>query len=510
MHKIAFIPDAGMIGTIFVHAMANLCSTFCTDAELEIQTSDSVSLQCPTIFNIERPDLNILALRLGSLQYGQSRDIVITSKKAGKGPIIVLATLEYKNRMSDQSTAISATLNKVSTRLPQAVNDYHVFRSQLCAFLAAFFPIQANGEHSALSEDKNSFNFENARSQIDGLVMRIEASALLDDVNIQSIFSELAGDEPAGQIAKAVSTKGKVNFYQRWGRHYLPSLLHAHARQVCNSFKDPGPLRYGVDSPLFVKCRNEMDTAFENLPPPKPTRPPTRKADGTYIAHKHVGSMTRYHRSSNPCFEAQSEVRMGDDSSLAVKNLAPGMEVWTPQGVRKVVAVVKNAPKPKGKDELCRVGDLWVTPYHPICLNGSWSFPADIADESRRCRSNVYSVLLAFSKDSDAHAIQVGGQLCATLGHGVRQAKHDARAHVFFGHYVKVVQSLMKLPKDSKEQLVSAGVSRHPETGLVCGFNANEMKASVVRARTQKCAVGRAKYAARYNFRARNAVAASA
>ena len=503
----AFIPDAGMIGTIFVHAMANLCSTFCTDAELEIQTSNSVMLQCPTVFNIERPDLNTLILSLGSLQYGQSRDVVITSKKAGKRPIIVRATLEYKNRMSDQSTKISATLNKVSARLPQAVSDYHVFRSQLCAFLAAFFPIQANGEHSALSDDKNSFNFEHARSQMDSLVMRIEASARLDDVNIQSILSELAGDEPAGQIAKAVSTKGKVNFYQRWGRHYLPSLLHAHARQVCNSFKDPGPLRYGVDSPLFVKCRDEMDTAFENLPPPKPTRPPTRKADGTYVAHKHVSSMARYHRSSNPCFEAQSEVRMGDDSSLAVKNLAPGMEVWTPHRVRKVVAVVRTAPRPNGKDELCRIGDLWVTPYHPIHLNGSWVFPADVADESKGCQSNVYSVLLAYSNNSDAHSIQIGGQRCTTLGHGVRQGDSDARAHAFFGSHVKVVRSLRKLPKDKNGQLVSAGVSRHPNTGLVCGFNASVPKAGVVRARTQKCAVGRAKHSARYSFRARTAVA---
>ena len=39
----AFIPDAGMIGTVFVHALANLQSTFATDAVLTI--SSQVPLQ---------------------------------------------------------------------------------------------------------------------------------------------------------------------------------------------------------------------------------------------------------------------------------------------------------------------------------------------------------------------------------------------------------------------------------------------------------------------------------
>ena len=506
----AFIPDAGMIGTIFVHAMANLCSTFCIEAQLEIKTSDSTVIQCPTASNIERPDMNTVIFRLGSLQYGQSRDIVITSKKHSKTPILDSAELRYNNRESTEAlTTISAALTKVSTKLPQAISDYHVFRSQLCAFLAAFFPVQENGEHSALSDSKNSFDFEHARSQMDGLVMRIKSSAHTNDANIKSLLSELVGDEPAGQVAKAVSTTGKVNFYQKWGRHYLPSLLHAHARQVCNSFKDPGPLRYGIDSPLFIKCRDEMDGAFENLPPPKPTRPPARKADGSYIPHKNVGSMARYHSSANPCFDGVCEIRMGDDTDLAIRKLAPGMEVWTPKGARNVVAIMRTAAKPKGRDELCRVGDLWVTPYHPISIDGKWVFPADVAVDSKLCRTSVYSVLLAPSGEPDAHAIQVGGQLCTALGHGSLRGS-DARAHAFFGSYAKVVRSLMKLTRNEDGHLVSVGVERNARTGLVCGFKKSVLNTSVIRARIQKLAVGRAKYSTRYSLRARNALAVGA
>ena len=509
----AFIPDAGMIGTIFVHAMANLCSTYCTEAELEIKVVDAGMISCPSALNLERPNSGTMILRLGNIQYGQSRDIVIISqRRSTTSASIKSASLKYKARIESGAFGNSKVITVVPEGASQAVDtslgDYHRFRSQLCAFLAAFFPLQANGEHKALSHDKNSFDFEHARSQLDALVMHIKSSPHVDDLNVQSLLSDLVGDDQAGQITKAVSTNGTVNFYRRWGRHYLPSLLHAHARQVCNSFKDPGPLQYGIESPLFIKCRDEMDKAFESLPPPKPSRPPQRQTNGTYGYNKI--SMGRHHLSSNPCFEGQCEVLMGDRTNMPVNKLRPGLEVWTSKGSRKVVAVVKTSPKPKSKDQLCRVGNLWVTPYHPIQHNGQWVFPADVAAESKLCRTAVYSVLLAHSAHPEAHAINVGGVTGVTLGHGIRQAESDVRAHAFFGRYTKVVQSLMKLPKDSNGQLVSAGVERHPVTGLVCGFKAKEMKESVIRARTRKCAVASARYSARYALRPKTSVTAAA
>ena len=507
----AFMPDAGMIGTIFVHAMANMCSTFCVNADLEIKTSEASSISCSTVFNIDHPDPTTVRLRLGNLQYGQSRDLIITSNKPGKRPIIVRASLKYQYRVQDaiEQTTVSATLNKVSARLPQSVSDYHVLRSHFCTFLASFFPFRSNGEHRALSDERDSFEFGKQASQFDPLVARIQASPHIDDPNVKSLLTDLIGEDPAGQVRKAISIEPPANYYRKWGRRYLPSLLHAHARQTCNSFKDPGPLRYGIDSPLFIKCRDEMDAVFENLPVPKPSRPEKRRYDGTSVPHSAPHSMARYHSSGNPCFEGQCEVRMGDGSLLAVNKLAPGMQVLTPVGLRKVVAVVKTAAKSKGKDELCRVGNLWVTPYHPIKQLSRWVFPADVAEETKLCRSSVYSVLLAYSNDTDAHAIEVGGQVAVTLGHGVRQgdSESDARAHEFFGNYVKVVRSLMKVPKGTDGQLVSVGVERSQETGLVCGFKATEVKESVIKARNRKCAVGRS--SGRYGFRARKVISVS-
>ena len=40
-----------------------------------------------------------------------------------------------------------------------------------------------------------------------------------------------------GQVMEAIS---RGDYYQKWGKHYLPSLARAHQLQQCSNFKDPG------------------------------------------------------------------------------------------------------------------------------------------------------------------------------------------------------------------------------------------------------------------------------
>jgi hypothetical protein len=83
-----------------------------------------------------------------------------------------------------------------------------------------------------------------------------------------ALMQDLVGPEPFGQVSLALS---RVEYLTRWGQHYLPSLHGAHTRQACNSFKDPGPLQYGTDSPLFIRCRDALSSAFDDLPAPEPS-----------------------------------------------------------------------------------------------------------------------------------------------------------------------------------------------------------------------------------------------
>ncbi|KAK5341762.1 hypothetical protein LTR98_002556 [Exophiala xenobiotica] len=477
----SFIPDVGMIGTVFVHAVANLFTTFATSCTIEVITPANIELKA-----LGLKDFVILAegkegghhyaLRLGNIQYGQSRDLVFTHPGGFPEDMPVDVMLKYKlSDGSDRTCQVTTLLPAfTATTLGANVSYYHLLRSELCEFLYTLFPLKDNGEHTyititdALSE---------AMALLDVLVAAINCAlssgqtrAHREDPHINSILKDLAGEDPNGQISKALLSDRKHPYWTKWGHHYLPSLLHAHQRQLCNTFKDPGPLMYGADSPLFIKCRDELDSAFDNLPAPTGSRPkrvvPTYDRSGTrtgsrMLSHSAVRTMSSYNSPEAPCFEGESSVKMADGHDVKVKAVKAGMWVWTPSGSRMVMAVVKTRVR-HGK--MCHIGDLRVTQWHPIKHDGRWVFPNDAAERVVPFAGDVYSVLLPPSDNPDSHAIEVGGHVCVTLGHGVVQDdggdENDVRAHAFFGDYGRVALSLARLKMDKKGHLLCGGLKR--------------------------------------------------
>merc|ERR1712107_455018 len=81
-----------------------------------------------------------------------------------------------------------------------------------------------------------------------------------------SAFLKGLMEDISGQVSEALS---KEEYYNKWGRHYLPSLIFAHQLQMCNNFKDPGVQNYGGE--LFQKYQDLADVAFNKLPAPKPS-----------------------------------------------------------------------------------------------------------------------------------------------------------------------------------------------------------------------------------------------
>ncbi|KIV77450.1 hypothetical protein PV11_09244 [Exophiala sideris] len=475
----SFIPDAGMIGTVFVHAVANLFTTYATSVILNVEGVRDAVLRV-----IGYNDFEIFksgyGLRLGNLQYGQSRELVIKCPD-NSNKVKILLKLDYKlpdgRAMGTQSHTAIAKL----TNIPQAYGEYHVYRATLCDFLSSLFPRKQNGEHKYISDEDALIE---ARNRLDSLILGIESLAgrrgAKPDGLIWSLLQDLKGDDPAGQVSKALETSAGKNYWMKWGRHYLPSLLHAHQRQLCNTFKDFGPSMYGKDSLMFIKYRDELDEAFNELPPPKPSRPervvpvyaPSGEQTGSRtIGHTAVASMKRFNNSDTPCFEGNCLVKTAAETGVPVKDLKPGMLVWTPAGARKVVAVVKSKVRSGG--QLCRVGELLVTHWHPIRFRSEWVFPNAVADDIVPFVGYVYSVLLAPSEHPDAHAIAVAGQVCVTLGHGIIGLNEDdIRGHPFFGDYRKVVRSLARLPVDKEGHVMCGGLKKSSRTGLAFGFMA--------------------------------------
>ncbi|KAL0933752.1 u-box domain-containing protein [Colletotrichum truncatum] len=462
----AFIPDAGMIGTVFVHAMANLQATYAVNAtlrltypavlDLEETTGDSVVKQEVITLPDEEGEPKQLSISLGNLQYGQSRDIYLrvkAPKDLAPECSNIIASVEYSRMTSALYRKTTEQSLQNPTTLPETEIAYHISRSQICSFLSSIIPLKENGEHEALEEIPPP-----KLKELETLITTIPAQMFPDEPKNNSLLQDLSGAEPKGQISLALT---KPDYYVKWGVHYLPSLLNAHTRQICNTFKDAGPLQYGVDSAMFIACRNKLDDAFDTLPPPKPS-------NGATATHRGNFSMSSYNNGAGVCFIASTPVCLASGREVPIKSLRRGVAVQTPSGPRRVVAVLKT---PVRREIMCRVGELVVTPWHPISADGgkSWVFPANVARRPVRYTGCIYSVLLQPDQNSNAHAIKVAGVWGVTLGHGLTIGQ-DVRAHHFFGHYGRVVSSLRSIGVRRSGIAVGGGVSRDTRTGLVRGF----------------------------------------
>jgi hypothetical protein len=144
------------------------------------------------------------------------------------------------------------------TYLPQEQVSYHLARSMICFFLSTIAPPLAREERTPISCVRD---LRIKQNELETLIAELLARNMQDERNKSLI------DDLSGQVRLAL----KDQYFTRWGQHFLQCIHNAHAKQLCNSFKDPGPLQYGKDSPLFKKCKDKLDRLFDILPPPKPS-----------------------------------------------------------------------------------------------------------------------------------------------------------------------------------------------------------------------------------------------
>ncbi|KAG8424013.1 hypothetical protein J3458_000853 [Metarhizium acridum] len=483
----AFIPDAGMIGTVFVHAVANLQATFATAATLTLTYpkymeihevgAQTVVKQLPEEVGTQSSRQMALQIPLGSLQFGQSRDVFLRitespgendTKAASCHALVVSATLSYRpaniygQNMVGTPVVIAARANVFeASSMPDAEIAYHESRAEICSFLPSISPLGPDFEHRP-----NLGKHETYKKQLGSLISEIPAKDFADEKNM-SLMQDLIGPEPQGQISMAIND---IKFLQKWGIHYLPSYYNAHSRQICNSFKDPGPLQYGADSRLFIECRDRLNSAFDNLPPPEPTGNRRYGGHSDSWGHSAPVKMSRYRNASGVCFASSAPVELGSGRMVQIRRLRRGMKVRTPTGTRKVAMVLKTAVQ---GETLCRVGSLLVTPWHPISTDGkAWGFPAFLADGTVGYTGSVYSVILQRDGNPRSHALRVAGTWGVTLGHGLT-AGNETRAHYFFGDYNRVGKSLVQLGVGELGVVEGRGVDRDA-SGLVCGFRRAE------------------------------------
>tara|TARA_Y100000996_G_C22347635_1_gene571420 strand:- start:273 stop:785 length:513 start_codon:yes stop_codon:yes gene_type:complete len=100
----------------------------------------------------------------------------------------------------------------------------------------------------------------------------------------------------------------------------------------------------------------------------------------------------------------------------------------------KVLCVVETIITNKSK-KMCKIDDLYITPWHPILYNDVWTFPEHVKPcEMIACNSMATLVL------EDNHIVVVNDIPCITLGHNYT---YDVLNHSFYGTYA-VIEFLQK------------------------------------------------------------------
>jgi len=242
----AFIPDAVIVGTVFVNSVANALSTKTQDATLHLMVQNGAEFIGPVIGDLpvtEASSSRIIAL--GPLQFGQSRSVVVPMRIPGGSSPYLQVVLEY------------STLDGPKVRIPIEATC----RSASSSAAVATLRNEVVSVGYAAVKDAESGKGQAAQRSIVALAGRLSAAeATNGDDDISALRLDVDG-----RMSKAV--KGKERF-TRWGKHYLRALMRAHQVQQCTNFMDPGLQDYGGS--LFSNLRDEGDNVFLSLRPPKP------------------------------------------------------------------------------------------------------------------------------------------------------------------------------------------------------------------------------------------------
>jgi len=451
-----FIPDSGLVGTVFVNATANLLVTLARGVQLSLEPLNGAALVdqgvlggVPTTYTSWGAQVSA-----GAILHGQPRHVVAKLRLPGAwdGTLpLVHATLKYNTRYGAKQTEVECCAVEEGSR------DVDAQRVRLTVVDTVQEVMRtACGANTASGCDASGCIVEAAVRQLKAEPVAVDVAAP------QHAFVAALVQDLDGQVREAVS---KAEFFTRWGRHYLPSLGCAHALEECNNFKDAGVQFYG--GALFRSIRDAAEDIFCKLPPPKPSA-----AYRGATSHAPV-SMAGYYNRSGGCFHGDSMVRLAHGTEAPISSLRKGTAVRLPSGGHTNVLCVVVTPCPSGHMDLVRVSSrLVLTPYHPVRVGASWVFPCDVAVTTRTRCAAVYNLVL-----DGGHVVVVDGIECVTLGHGLED--NDVVRHPYFGTQ-RVIEDLERLYgwHEGLVTLAPQQLARDPTSSHVVGLQP-ELRISV-------------------------------
>ena len=166
------------------------------------------------------------------------------------------------------------------------------------------------------------------------------------------------------------------------------------------------------------------------------------------------------------CFHGSCKVLMGDGSYKLVKNIQRGDTVvsFNRRCVKVLGVMITNLITKK--TDLVQIGELLITPYHPVLFDNHWTFPKDIVKPHSQPCTKLYTFVL--EKD---HILLINSVPCVSLGHNINAG--PVVSHDYFGTD-RILRDLEKFPSWRKKgivELTSYNFIRNAVTNRVEGID---------------------------------------
>jgi len=447
-----YVPDGSMVGTVFIHMLANLMTCQYRGVRLHIPSQG-------------------VCIPVGYLQADAPRNFVVELPE-GSGPGEITVTADNTATVF-ATTAIGETTEAA----------WPLAHSRLCKDLRTALDRGASANLAPMIAFLRSLPTEepDALSRI---------AAILKDLTAPGKYE--------GQFGKAFAS---ADAWTRWGQHYMSGIVCGLENEWPINFKDATSATFG--SGLTRRLIDRGDEIFNSLPPPKASCVPHSYTGygggGGGAAYVAPVSMASINSQVGGCFLGASRVRMADGIEKHCDEICAGDLACSPDGaavfvIAKVITmyvpfadVVRLSGSLRPADAPAAEGGF--TPWHPVFPSNTykcpglkelgWIHPADLGKIERVQTDAVYNFVLEYApgEEKPDHSrpgvLIVDGLMACTLGHDMHG---PVISHPYFGQKEagkrNILEDLAALPGWNMGSIFirNGSFQKDPVTGIVCGL----------------------------------------
>ena len=433
------IPDGSMIATVFCNFTATILTTVVVNLQLHIISNSLISnfndfLQGDYVCNFDK-QTNEYIYDIGTIQYQQSRNIILNTNQNSN------FTYYYTYKIGGQSYR---SQNKVVDNLNNIEDNEKEVNTHICRYLTVE-NIRKMINYNRVQDYTNALATFNTTLSLLNEEKKKNNNDLINGI-IKNLYDDSAVKETNNsQVYLAISN---IDYFKKWGEFYLDQLSGSLNKQIKPNFKDAA-CAFGGE--IFEEIVDKASDIFDTLPPPTPSLLNRRSiynnnATSNYSSNYYPNysqrapiNMAAFNNAGGGCFDINSKISMADGSKKLAKDLKKDDLILTitkegDYSISDVLCVVETKIDSKER-EMCKIDELYITPWHPIKYNNEWVFPENIVKSKLvKCESMITLVL------KTDHILIVDDIPCISLGHNY---KDSILNHSFYGTS-KVIEFLSK------------------------------------------------------------------